>query len=157
MDNTKHLTRKPKLSMICLILCVSSSAWAESESGFKLIEDVVVSCGDEIKAEEVMVVDLEAVEFDDSGITEYINTKVGTHELATGDPLLIEKIFYDGSKRRQFMVSYSRHEAAARGCNLLIVLSMDIVNKRWEDPRAPIRYAKRWLTLGYALVFFGSR
>ncbi len=127
-----------------------------SEGGFLLLEDADIRCGEATQAQSVHVVDVEGEEFNEGDLRKRIEQEAGAYSLVSNTAILVPRFYKDAKKRRQYLLRDVRGEIAATGCDLLILLGTEFVDKQWEDPRAPIG-RKRWVTIGYALVLIGHR
>lgn len=151
-----HLCRLLCLSMLGTMASELESAEIGSEAGFLTLEDANIRCDEAIQANAVRVVDVEGEEFHEGDLPNRIEHEVGPYNLVSNIAILVPRFYKDAKKRRQYLVRDVRSEIAKTGCDLLIILGTEFVDKQWEDPRAPTS-RKRWVTIGYALVLIGAR
>lgn len=143
--------------VVGLLVFVIASAEESENGGFVTLEDSNIACGATYQSDEVLVVDVEDRNIAGEELREEIEGLSGPYKLASDEPILIPKFFTDGKTRRQLMVRHAQEAVAERGCNLLVVLGVEFVEKQWEDPGAIHTGTRRWVTIGYALVWVGTR
>lgn len=81
-------------------------------------------CGDPIDGAGVLVVDVSAMADDPQRVADFLAEKAGPYRLVTQEPI---GLLVDDWRRVQMRsVSSPRGEAAARGCDLLVVLGEEI-------------------------------
>ena len=155
------------MRIVALVLFVGLSAfsWAENQTDVQLL-DLEVSCGEKIKADEVLVLDLEPYAQQQGSAAEFVQRQVEEYQLITPTPVLIPKILKDERGRRKAMFKESQHEAATRGCNLVLVQAVEIVDNQYQTvavthDSVPGSFGrsdyKARVNLGYALVLMGTR
>ena len=142
---------------LCALAPASALAQGAAETGFVTLEESGLFCGPAIKPGQVLVVDNEGREYEAGELKARLDDEVGSYTLASNEPILVPKHYTDGKTRRQFMVRDTRQAIAGTGCDLLVILGIEFVDKQWEDPNAVRLGVKRQVTVGYALVLAGTR
>lgn len=155
-----------KVLTLVFFFSLSAFSWAENQTDVQLLDDLEVSCGEKIKADEVLVLDLEPYAQQQGSAAEFVQRQVEEYQLVTPTPVLIPKILSDERDRRTAMLKQSRYEAAARGCNLVLVQAVEIVNNEYQTiavthDSVPGSFGrsdyKARVNLGYALVLMGTK
>ena len=82
-----------------------------------------------------------------------MHEKVPNHGLESPVPLLIEKAHVEGKVRRSALMRDAVREAASRGCDLVIVLDIQITEKVMFRPLL----MELKLPVSYVLVLLGSQ
>jgi len=158
-----HILRYARINHILRLFTISMLAAATAlantgdEPGFVTLEESNLSCGAAIHSDQVLVIDNEGRKYDDSGLENRLELEAGAYSLASSEPILIPKFYTDGKTRQQYMVRDAQKAVADIGCDLLVILGIEFVEKQWEDPSAARIGTKRWITMGYALVLIGTR
>lgn len=133
-----------------------NAAEAGDRPGFVVLEDSGIDCGAAIPSKEVLLIDVEGQLTDEKALDQRLKSEVGGYTLVSSQPILIPKLFEDGKTRRQFMVNSAARAVADIGCNLVVLLGVEFVDKQWENPASARVGTKRWVTMGYALVLVGT-
>ena len=157
MNSCRPIQRAIISTVLLLITPVTALAQGAGDMGFVTLEESGLSCGPAIKSGQVLVVDNEDREYEAGELKARLDREVGAYSLASNEPILVPKHYIDGKTRRAFMVRDARQAIAGAGCNLLVILGIEFVDKQWEDPNAVRLGVKRRVTVGYALVLAGTR
>ena len=124
---------KPFFSSLAILLSLAVSSCSGVDSS-----EVVISCGNEINQDQVMVLDLRSLGSQPDLVTDFVSERVGAYRLITTQPIGIPL----GNSKRTGSHDYiqanhptegmdgigvAQIEAALRGCNLVLALEQKIV------------------------------
>jgi hypothetical protein len=141
--------------LLFLVLSLSSSALHASDYRFDvlLLRESDLTCGIKIDNNEVSVINVQPLLHDKREAVSHIYAQVPDLGLESPVPVLIEKAHLDGEPRRSALIRNAVRESAARGCDLLIVLDIAILDKLMFRPEL----MELKLPVSYVLVLFGSQ
>lgn len=82
-----------------------------------------------------------------------VNQRFPDHGLESPVPTLIEQVHWSGRITRGSVLRNAVRESAFRGCDLLVILDVDVLEKVMIRPP----YMDLILPVSYVLVLFGSQ
>lgn len=138
---------------LLLLLFMSEFACADYSDLVELLQYSNLSCGDRISNNSVQLVDLQDLLLDKKKAIARVNEMFPEHGLETPVPLLIEKAHVERRANRLQMLRFAVREAASRGCDLVILLDYQQVEKIMFRPQL----MELKLKVSYVLVLFGSQ
>lgn len=144
-------TRKGFWFSICL--CLSAETSSDYSDFVELSRYSDLACGKRIRNGAVQLIDLQELLNDKVTAVAKVYDDAPDHGLESPIPLLIEKAHVDGEVRRGELLSDAVRESASRGCDLVIVLDIEVVEKVMYRPEL----MELKLPVSYILVLFGSQ
>lgn len=141
------------LLYIGLLLSVSHTVLADYRSDVELSQYSEVVCGERISNDAVMMIEIQSLLEDKDEAVAAVRNQVPEHGLESPVPVLVEEVHWHGRVTRKALLRSAVRESALRGCNLLIILDMDVREK------AMIRagYMDLKLPVSYVLVLLGTQ
>ena len=154
MDTEGHATRK-LLSGLILAFLLPAQLLGDYSSDVVLSQNSDLACGAGISSKAVMQIDLQSSLNDKTEAVAMVNRLVSDHGLESPVPTLIEQVYWDGRRRItcNSILRSAVRESASRGCDLVIILDMDVLEKVMIRPP----YMDLKLPVSYVLVLFGSQ
>ena len=140
----------------CLSFCLLLSApvlSADSGASAVLAQYSDLACGERVRTDSVRLIDLRDLVNDKTRAVEYVWHLVPDHGIESPIPLLIEKPHVERKVRREALLRDTMREGAARGCDLAILLDIEIIEKVMYRPEL----MDLKLDVSYVLVLFGSQ
>lgn len=116
-------------------------------------QDSDLSCGNRLSTNAVQLIELQNLFKDKSQAVEYVYQQAPLHGLESPIPLLIERAHIETKASRKMLLRDVMREAASRGCDLAIVLDIEVVEKTMFRPQL----MELKLDVSYLLVLFGSQ
>jgi len=144
---------KSYLLGLTLVFLLPAPIYADYRTDITLSQHSNLSCGAKINRKAVMQVDLQALLSDRTTAVSRVNERFPDHGLESPVPVLIEHVHWSRRVTRNALVHNAAREAAFRGCDLLIILDIDVHQKILNRP--PLMDLK--LPVSYVLVLFGSQ
>jgi len=142
------------VSISAVILGLSSQALGDYSELVELAQNSDLACGNKVRKSDVLLIDLEAKLEDKAEAVAIVHKEVPEHGLQSPVPLLIEKAHTNGKMiRRSALLRDAVREAASRGCDLVIVLDVDVFEKLMFRPQL----MELKLPVSYVLVLMGSQ
>lgn len=145
------------ISILCLTVSPTAGVLADSKPSAILAQHSDLSCGPRISFDSVKVIDIRDLVKDKTRAVSYLSEKAPNHGLESPTPLILEKAHVEKRVRPQHLfrdaVQESIREAAVRGCDLAILLDLEIIEKVMYRPRV----MDLKLDVSYVLVLFGSQ
>jgi len=141
------------LLYIGLLLSVSQSVLADYRSDVELSQYSEVVCGERISNDAVMMIEMQSLLEDKDEAAATVRKQVPEHGLESPVPVLVEQVHWRGRVTRKALLRNAIRESAMRGCNLLIVLDMDVREKAVIRPG----YMDLKLPVSYVLVLLGTQ
>lgn len=126
---------------------------ADYSADVELAQYSNISCGDRLRSASVKQIDLQASLNDKTEAVFIVNEQAPDYGLESPVPVLIEQVHWDGRASREDLLQNAIRESAFRGCDLLIILDMDVLEKVMIRPP----YMDLKLPVSYVLVLFGSQ
>jgi hypothetical protein len=145
--------RISKCIWFAFYLCFSAELFADYSDTIELAHYSDLACGKRIRNSKVQLINLQELLNDKLKAVAKVNDVVPDHGIESPIPLLLEKAHVDGRVRRGALLRNAVRESAARGCDLVIVLDIEIVEKVMFRPQL----MELKLPVSYVLVLFGSQ
>jgi len=139
------------LGLFVFLLPAQTSADYSADVTLSQYSDL--SCGGGVNSKAVMLVDLQASLHDKTAAVSMVNERFPNHGLESPVPVLVEQVHWSGRVTRKTLLRNAAREAASRGCDLLIILDVDVRKKLMIRPP----YMDLKLPVSYVLVLFGSQ
>ena len=138
---------------IGLLLAVSQTVLADYRSDVELSQYSDVVCGDRISNDAVMTIDIQPLIQDKDEAVATVRKQLPEHGLESPVPVLVEQVHWRGRVTRSALLRDAVRESASRGCNLVIILDMDVREKVMIRPG----YMDLKLPVSYVLVLLGTQ
>ena len=153
MGTDGDATRKLLLLGLILVFLLPAQLLGDYSTDVVLSQYSDLSCGVRIRSKAVMQIDLQTSLNDKREAVAMVNRRIPDHGLESPVPTLIEQVYWSGRITRNSMLQNAVRESAFRGCDLLIILDVDVLEKVMIRPP----YMDLKLPVSYVLVLFGSQ
>ena len=150
---TKRRSSISKGAWFSICLCLSAETSSDYSDLVELSQYSDLACGERIRNNAVQLINLHELLNDKATALAKVHDDAPDHGLASPIPLLIEKAHVEGNVRRGALLRDAVRESASRGCDLVIVLDIEIVEKVMYRPQL----MELKLPVSYILVLFGSQ
>lgn len=141
------------VSFSAVLLGLSSPILGDCGERFEFEKKSDLACGKRIRNSSVLLIDLHASLDDRIKAVATVHEKVPNHGLESPIPLLLEIAHTDGKVQSSALLREAIREAASRGCDLVIVLDFETVEKVLFRPQL----MELKLPVSYVLVLLGSQ
>jgi len=142
-----------KCIWISFCLCFWADTFADYSDHVELSQHSDLACGEKIRSRDVKLINLRELLNDKARAVAKVFEEAPDHGLESSIPILIEKAHVDGKVRRETLFRDAVRESATRGCDLVIVLDVEIVEKVMFRPQL----MELKLPVSYVLALFGSQ
>ena len=153
MDSRSQVRVKLLFLFLFLFLSPLTLDAQDYEFEVQLQKDSDIACGIRVSNNEVKVIDIQPLLHNKIEAVSNVHAHVPDHGLESPIPVLIEKALLDGRPNRSAMIRNAVRDSASRGCDLLIVLDVAVLEKLMFRPRS----MDLKLPVSYVLVLFGSQ
>ena len=150
---TKRSSSISKCVWFSFCLCLSTETFSDYSDLVELSQYSDLACGERIRNGAVQLINLQELLNHKVIAVAKVHDDAPDHGLASPIPLLIEKAHVDGKVRRGELLRDAVRESASRGCDLVIVLDIEVVEKVMYRPQL----MELKLPVSYILVLFGSQ
>ena len=140
-------------SIVVFLLLLTANVGADFSDSVVLLQYSNLKCGARVSNNVVKLIDLQGLVHDKMKAVSQVEWQVPDHGLESPVPLLMEKAHVERKPRRKALLRDVIREAASRGCDLAIVLDIEVVDKVMFRPEL----MDLKLKVGYVLVLFGSQ
>lgn len=143
-----------KLSLhLVWILALLQSASADYRPDVELSQNSKVHCGERVRNDRVKVVDIQPLLEDKWEAVAAVTKLFPEHGLESQVPIIVERVHWSGRVTRKALIRDAVRESAMRGCDLLIILDLELLEKIVIRP--PSMDLK--LPVSRVLILFGSQ
>ena len=139
--------------ILVLIFVPVAPLTADYSSQVELLEYSTLSCGKRIRNKQVLLIDLQALLNDKKAAVSWVNKTAPNHGIESPIPILMEEVHLSGKVRRKALLRDAVRASASRGCDLVIVLDIEFVEKVMFRPLS----MDLKLPVSYVLMLFGSQ
>lgn len=153
MGTISDAVTKSYLLGLAFVFLLPAQISADYSTDVTLLEYSELSCGGKINRKAVMLVDLQALLNDKTAAVSKVNERFPDHDLESPVPVIAEQVHWNGGATRKSLLQNAAREAASRGCDLLIILDVDVLEKIMIRPP----YMDLKLPVSYVLLLFGSQ
>ena len=144
-----------RVKILFLLLFLSPLTLVAEDYRFEvqLLKNSDLTCGIRVSSNEVEVIDIQPLLHNKIKAISNVHAHVPDHGLESPVPTLIEQVHWSGRITRNSVLRNAVRESAFRGCDLLIILDLDVLEKAMIRPP----YMDLKLPVSYVLVLFGSQ
>ena len=146
-------TMKSFLLGLIFVFILPAQLLADYSADVVLSQNSNLSCGDRLSSKAVKQIDLQASLNNKTEAVFTVYERVPDHGLESPVPVLVERVHWSGRVTRKALLRNAVRESAMRGCDLLIILDVDVRKKVMIRPP----YMNLKLPVSYVLVLFGSQ
>jgi hypothetical protein len=150
---TNGSVRMSKFVWFSFCLCFSAGISADYSDFVELSQYSDLACGNRIRNSAVQLINLQELINDKNKAVAKVYEEAPGHGLESPIPILMEKVHVDGKVRHGALLRDAVRESASRGCDLVIVLDIEIVKKVMFRPQL----MELKLPVSYVLALFGSQ